>query len=199
MASRKQPSEQSGEPPDRLGESFEEEGDDNHCPVCGQDCREVGQCGHVVMGPRWDYGEGEGFGDWPGFPDPEELREVVEGLLETLSTRFTARQLAVVKVLMRLPSDLQVSLAANIDQEDFDSSIWTEALGHLIAGSPGFVRSASCDNEPSGPGTAGTWTNYWVRDMKACGRWLDKKLNGFLRALRRAEKAAAKLPEQTEE
>jgi hypothetical protein len=99
---------------------------------------------------------------------------------------------------MQLPSDLLAPLADSIEEGSFYGSTWSDSLGDLITHSPGFVGSARCDNEPSGPGTAGTRTNYWVLNSKTCGRWLDKQLERYLSALRRVEKAAAKLTEQME-
>jgi hypothetical protein len=194
MASRKQPNNEFGDPHNQRSEGVDEEEAGSVCPVCGEDMREVGACEHLVS---WDYGE-EG-GRWPGKTDPWEIQDVVNALVEALSTGFTERQLMVVKQLLQLPNDLLPPLADSIEEGGFSGFTWTNALGNLITRSPGFIGSARCDNEPSGPGTAGTWTNYWVQNSKTAARWLDKQLRSYLSALKHVEKTASKLPEQMEE
>ncbi len=189
----------------------------SRCPVCGVDYREDGLCEHLVY---WDYAES--CENWPGKSDPWELykiasemandiysrfakqqRVILKMLLKSpskpsrlpkfINSQFTVKQLDVLKMLLKLPSDLQSTFAGEMDEEGY--SPWTDLIGDMIWATPECVSSSEANNEPSGPGTASSWTNYWVRNATTCGRSLDKKLNSYIKALKLTAKAVSKLPE----
>ena len=157
------------------------------CPVCGL-AWEEGICDHLVS--TWDFAD-EG-GQWAGGANPDDLRGVVTRIVEAFEAGFTGPQLRALDALLGLPPELLAAVTVSIRDGDFASGEWTDYVGSVTTQGSTFAGSAWCESHS--PGASCAWTSYWARNPKAWAKRVDGILSKALRALRRVERVADRLP-----